>query len=138
MRSFHKHNLKNVKLKDEIVNLREEINKQRKVECDMTPLKGIILEQQEQIHDVKMADKVKMVEKHLKIVSQVNLKMISLQVKIEDLDKWRSIENNGPSSLPVIKSYDISLHTLATSECQELASIFEENSRQNLVGMMAL
>ena len=72
-----------------------------------------------------MADKVKMVEKHLEIVSQINQKMRSLQVKIEDLDKWRSIEKNVPSSLLVIKSYDISLHTLATSECQELASRFE-------------
>ena len=85
-----------------------------------------------------MADKVKMVEKHLEIVSQINQKMRSLQVKIEDLDKWRSIENNLPNSLLVIKSYDINLHTLATSECQELASRFEENARQNLVGMMDL
>ena len=35
----------NVKLKDEIINLREEMNKQRKVECDMTPLEENILEQ---------------------------------------------------------------------------------------------
>ena len=61
---------KNTKLKDEIISLKEEINKRRKVECDMTPLKVSILEEQEQIHDVKMecftviqkmADKVKMV-----------------------------------------------------------------------------
>ena len=45
------------------------------------------------------------------------------------------MENNVPSSLPVIKSYDISFHTLATTECQFLASRFEENARQNLVGM---
>ena len=64
--------------------------------------------------------------------------MRSLQGKIEDLDKWRSIENNVPSSLLVIKRYDISLHTLATSECQELASRFEENARQNLARMMDL
>jgi small-conductance mechanosensitive channel len=44
----------NVKLKDEIINLREEMNKQRKVECDMTPLKENILKQQEQRRDVKM------------------------------------------------------------------------------------
>ena len=73
--------------------------------------------------------KVKMVEKHLKIISQINQKMRSLQVKIEYLDKWRSIEKNVPSILPVIKSYDISVHTLATSECQELTSRFEENAR---------
>ena len=68
-----------------------------------------------------MADKVKVLEKHLEIVSQINLKMESLQVKIEDLDKWRRIENNVPGNLPVIKTYDINLHTLATSECQEIA-----------------
>ena len=55
--------------------------------------------------------------------------MESLQVKIEELDKWRSIEKNVPSSLLVIKTYGISLHTLATTECQELASRFEERSR---------
>ena len=37
----------NVKLKDEIISLREEMNKWRKVECDMTPLKENILQQQE-------------------------------------------------------------------------------------------
>ena len=44
----------NVKLKDEIIRLREEMNKQRKVECYMTSLKENIIEQQEQLHDVKM------------------------------------------------------------------------------------
>ena len=74
----------------------------------------------------KMVDKVKVMEKHLKIVYQINLKMESLQVKIEELDKWRGIEKNVSSSPPMIKTYDISLHTLATSECQELAFRFEE------------
>ena len=64
--------------------------------------------------------------------------MESLQVKIGEIDKWRSIEINFPSSLPVIKTYDISLHTLATTECKELASIFEERARKNLAGMMEL
>ena len=32
----------------------------------------------------------------------------------------------------------ISMCILATTECQELAPIFEENARQNLVGMMEL
>ena len=54
------------------------MNKRRKVEYDMTPLKKSILEQLEWLHDVKMecfteiqkmADKVKIVEKHLEIVS---------------------------------------------------------------------
>ena len=123
------------------------MNKRRKVECDMTLLKENILEQQEHLHDVKMecfteihkmANKVKVLEKHLEIVFQINLKMGSLQVNIQVLDKWRSIEKNVPSILPVIKSYDIGFHTLATSECQELASKFEEKARQNLVGMMEL
>ena len=35
----------NIKLKDEIISLKEEMNKRRKVECDITPLKGSILEQ---------------------------------------------------------------------------------------------
>ena len=85
-----------------------------------------------------MVDKVKLVDKHLEIVSEINLKMRSMQVKIEDLDKWRTIEKNVPSTLLVIISYDISLHTLATSECQELDSRFEENAKKNLAGMLYL
>ena len=64
-------------------------------------------------------------EKHLEIVSQTNQSMTSLQDKIEDLDEWRSMEKNVPSSLLVIKSYDYNLHTLATTKCQNLASRFE-------------
>ena len=86
----------------------------------------------------KMADKVKVLEKHLEIVSLINLKMEYVQVKIEELDKWRNIEKSVPSILPVIKTYDINLHTLDTSECQELASIFEEKARQNIARMMEL
>ena len=85
-----------------------------------------------------MDDKVKVLEKHLEIVSQINLKMESLEAKIEELDKWRSIEKNVPSSLVVIKTYDISLHTLDTSEGQKMASRFEERGRENLAGMMDL
>ena len=68
----------NLKLKDVIINLREEMKKRRKVEDNIIPLKEKILEQQEQLHDVKvecfieiqkMADKMKSVEKHLEIVS---------------------------------------------------------------------
>ena len=43
--------------------------------------------------------------------------MESLQVKIEELDRWINIENNSPSGLPGIKAYDIRLHILATNEC---------------------
>ena len=64
--------------------------------------------------------------------------MRALQAKIEDIDEWRNKEKNVPSSLLVIKSYDINVHTFATTECQDLASRFEGNTRQNLVGMMDL
>ena len=88
----------------------------------MILLKENILEQQEQLHDVKVecfTEIQKMVEKSkaldLEIVSQINLKMESLQVKIEELEKWRNMEKNVPSSLPTVNSYDIRLHT---NECQ--------------------
>ena len=86
----------------------------------------------------KMADKVKMVEKHLEIVSQKYQRMRDLQANIEDLEEWRNKEKNVPSILPVIKSYDISVHTLATTECQDLASRFEEDARKDLAGIMDL
>ena len=41
-----------------------------------------------------------------------------------------------PSTFPIVKDYDIRLHTLPTNECQELASRFEEKVRKSLVGMM--
>ena len=66
-----------------------------------------------------MEEKVKAMEKHLEIASQINLKMESLQTKIEELDKWRNMEKIVPSSLPMVKAYNIRLHTLATNECQE-------------------
>ena len=81
----------NTKLKDEIITLKEEMNKRRKVECDITLLKENILEQQERLHDVKiecftqiqkMVDKMKSVEKHLQIVSQTNQRMRAIQAKI--------------------------------------------------------
>ena len=139
--------LENTKLKGEIINLKEEMNKSRKVESDMTSLKISIVEQLEQLHDVKMecfkeiqkmANNMKMVEKHLEILSQVNQRRRSLQAKIEDLDKWKNMEKNVPNNLPVIKSCDISLHTLATTECQDLASRFQENAIQNIAGMLDL
>ena len=111
----------------------------------MISLKENILEQQEKLHDVKvecfteiqkLAEKVKSIEKHLEIVSQINLKMESLQAKIEELDKWKNMEKNVPSSLPAVKTYDIRLYSLAMNECQELASRFEEKARKSFVGMM--
>ena len=64
--------------------------------------------------------------------------MRALQANIENLYEWRNKEKNVPSILPVIKSYDISVNTLANTECQDLASKFEENARQDIVGMMDL
>ena len=72
-----------------------------------------------------MVEKVKALEKHLEIVSQINLKMESLQTKIKELDRWRNMEKRVPSGLPIVKSFYIRLHTLATNDCQELASMFE-------------
>ena len=66
-----------------------------------------------------MVDKVKVLEKHLEIVSRINLKMGSLQVKIEELEKWSNMEKNVPSSLPVIKTYDISLKKSLNKILQE-------------------
>ena len=86
----------------------------------------------------KMIDKVKSIEKHLEIVSQTYQRMRDLQAKIVELKEWRSTEKNIPSSLLTIKSYDITVHLMATMACQDLASRFEENARKNIVGMMDL
>ena len=129
------------------ISIREEMSKRIKVECDMSPPKESILEQQEWIHDFKMEcftkiqkmdDKMKNVEKQLEIVSQTNHRMRDLQAKIEDIEEWRNKEKNAPSILPVIKIYDINVHTLATTECQDLASRFKENARKDLARMMDL
>ena len=70
--------LDNDKLKNEIISFKAKVNKRRKVESDTTPIQASIFEQQEKLYDVKvecfneinkMADKVKMIEKHLEIVS---------------------------------------------------------------------
>lgn len=62
--------------------------------------------------------------------------MESLQAKIEELEEWKNLEKNVPGDLPMIKAYDIILHTLATNECQELASKFEERVKQSIAGIM--
>ena len=85
-----------------------------------------------------MADKVKRIEKHLEIVSQTYQRMRNLQAKIIELEEWRSTENNIPSSLLKIKSYDIMVYTMATEECQNLSYRFKENARKDLAGMMNL
>ena len=85
-----------LKLKDELISLREEMKKRRKVDDNLVPLIENIVEQQEKLNDVKlecfteiqkMSENVKALEKHLEIVSQINLKMKSLQATIEELDK---------------------------------------------------
>lgn len=117
------------------------------MESDTTPLQASILEQQEKLYHVKMEcfnkikkmdDKVKMIEKHLEIVSQTYQRMRGLQAKIVELEEWRSIKKNIPSSLPTIKIYDITMYSMATEECQDLASRFEENARKDLARMMDL
>ena len=68
----------NHKLKKEVINLKAEIHKRRKVDDETTPLRTTILDQHAKLYDVrmecfdkvkKMADKVKMIEKHLDVVS---------------------------------------------------------------------
>ena len=68
----------NHKLKEEITNLKAEIHKWRKVDDETTPLWETILDRHAKLYEVrmecfdkvnKMADKVKMIEKHLDIVS---------------------------------------------------------------------
>ena len=83
-----------------------------------------------------MAYTIKALEKHLEIASQINQKMESPHIKVEELDIWRNMEKNVPSGLPGIKAYDIRLHTSATNECQEIDSKFEEKVKQSIVGMM--
>ena len=70
--------LENQKLKDEIIGLKEEITKRRKVDDHLIPLKENILEEQEQLHDVKvecfieiqkMVDTMKDLERHLENAS---------------------------------------------------------------------
>ena len=108
------------------------------MESDTTPLQASILEQQEKLYDVKMecfneikkmADKVKMIEKHLEIVSETYQRMRDMQENIIELEEWRSTEKIIPSSFPIIKIYDITVYSMATEECQDLASRFEENAR---------
>lgn len=71
----------NHKLKEDITNLKAEIHKRRKVDDETTSLQETILDQHAKIYDVrmecfdkvkKMVDKVKMIEKHLDIVSQTH------------------------------------------------------------------
>jgi hypothetical protein len=137
----------NHKLKEEVINLKAEIHKRRKVDDETTPLRATILNQHSKLYDVrmecfdkvkKMDDKVKMIEMHLDIVSKTYQKMRDLQGKIIELDEWRSTKRDIPNSLPSVKSYDIIVYSMAMKECQDLASLFEENARKELAGMVDL
>ena len=64
--------------------------------------------------------------------------MRNLQDKIIERNEWRSTKKDIPNSLPSVKSYDITICSMATEECQDLASQFEENARKDLAGMMDL
>ena len=64
--------------------------------------------------------------------------MRNLQEKIIEIDEWRSTKRDIPNSLPSVKSYDIIVYSMATKECQDLASRFEENAKKDLAGMMDL
>ena len=68
----------NNRLKDEVLNLRAEIKKRRKVDDEITPLRATILNQQAKLYDIKMecfheikkmTDKVKSIDE---IVSQTH------------------------------------------------------------------
>ena len=60
--------LDNNKLKDEVISLRAEIHKRRKVEDETRPLRATILDQHEKLYDVKMEcfDKVNKMSIRLK------------------------------------------------------------------------
>jgi vacuolar-type H+-ATPase subunit I/STV1 len=134
-------------LKDKVLSLKAEIRKRKKVEDGTTPLRATIMDQQEKLFDIKMecfhaikkmTNKVNSIKKHLEIVSQTHQRMRDLQDKIIELEEWRSIEKKIHSSLPTIKGYDIIVYSIATEECQDLASRFEENARKDLAGMVDL
>ena len=64
--------------------------------------------------------------------------MRDLRAKIVELEEWRSTEKNIPNGLLTIKSYDITVCSMATEECQGLATRFEENARKDHARMMHL
>ena len=90
---------KNKKLEEENINLKVEVSKNQKVDDHFNSLKEGILVEQELLHDAKtecfvevqmMVDMLKALEKHLEVASQIHRSLESLQVKIEELEEWRS------------------------------------------------
>ena len=93
----------NQKLKDQLISLREETKKRRKVDDHLVPLKENIMHKQEQMHDVRVEcfteiqnieDKIKSLEKRPEIASQMNQNMESLWIKVEELDIWEKHGEN--------------------------------------------
>ena len=60
----------NNKLKEEVINLKAEIHKQRKVDDETTPLRTTILDQHAKLYDVRMEcfDKVKKIADKVKTI----------------------------------------------------------------------
>ena len=113
----------NNRLIEEVLSLRWEMHRRRKIENETTLLRATILDQQEKFfyikmecfHEIKkMTDKVKRIEKHLEIVSQTYQRMRDLQDKIIELEECKSTEKKIPSSLPTIKGYGIIVYSIAT------------------------
>ena len=92
---------------------------------ETTPLKVTILDQHEMLYDVrmecfhklkKMDNKVKMIGKRLNIISQTHQRIRNIQENIIELDGWRTTKKDIPSSLPSVKSYDITVYSMDTKE----------------------
>ena len=76
------------------------MNKKQKLDDHLNSLtKGILIEK-DFLHDAKtecfaevqkMVDMLKSLEKHLEVASQIHRNMESLNVKIEELEEWRSL-----------------------------------------------
>ena len=85
-----------------------------------------------------MVDMLKALEKHLEVASQIHRSMESLQVKIEELEEWRSLKKSAYDGLLSLKSYDIMIHTFDTHECEEIASKFKEKVKQSIARLMKI
>ena len=92
---------KSKKIEEGNINLKVEVNKKWKADDHLNSLKVSILIEQEFLHDTKtkyfeeeqkLVNMFKALEKHLEVASQIHQSMESLQVKIEELEEWRSSE----------------------------------------------
>jgi hypothetical protein len=62
-------------------------------------------------------------------------KIVEIQEQAKGKESW-IFTDISRAGISIIKAYDIRLHTLATNECQEPASKFEEKVKQSLAGVM--